>query len=246
MISDVGLLYIEPRRSASAVPSIDRVTRRMCAAFRQGRPGEAYRGVHECICGAISECCDYQLPNGEMTNSLCMHYLAHHRSEVPPEQIARISEFAFGETKPSEQELQGPALVLARIRKSVESNLGPDRRGTWVAWGLDTAALYDCLRGEGPSHLSGWEARGDAEILCRILYSIDAKALPLLLESIHRTHRDVRSWGAEALRMPGWKRDAWPIHLAAIMTFAVPSTVGPARPPKKISAPIRREALALT
>src|SRR5262245_66240633 len=126
-----GLLFIEPSQAASPSPVIDEITRRMCAAFRKARHSGHWCGVHECMCGEQSTACDYRLPNGDLTNSLCVHYLAHHRSEVPPEQLARISAFRFGKAKPKEQELQGPELILAGIRASVERNLGSDRLGTW-------------------------------------------------------------------------------------------------------------------
>jgi hypothetical protein len=64
------------------------------------------------------------------------------------------------------------------------------------------------------------EARQDADALFSILCSIEAEALPRLRESVERTHGDVRSWGADALRVPGWKREAWPLPLADLMRFA--------------------------
>ena len=33
---------------------------------------------------------DFLLPNGLVTNSLCVHYLAYHRDEVPPSELAKI------------------------------------------------------------------------------------------------------------------------------------------------------------
>lgn len=109
MISDQDLLFIEPRQAASSTPVIDRITRRMCAAFRQARGSDwASGGYHRCCCGALSEDHDFHLPNGELTNSLCVHYVAYHRSEVPPEQLARIEAFPFGEREPTRQELHEP------------------------------------------------------------------------------------------------------------------------------------------
>jgi hypothetical protein len=51
---------------------------------------------------------------------------------VPPVQLARIEAFTFGEVEPADQELQGPNLVLARLRSSVEAQLGPNRLATWA------------------------------------------------------------------------------------------------------------------
>ena len=219
---DKSLLYIEPRHPAAAEALVDHLTRKMSAAFRQGGPVPgAWGGVHECVCGALSTNRDYRLPSRDLTNSLCVHYLAHHRSEVPPEQLARVNEFTFGEAEPNEQELQGPEPVLNRIRESVEDYLGPDRLGTWVAWGLDTAALYRGLQGGRLSYAgAATTARQDAEALLSILCAIEAVALPRLCESVLRMHEDVRLWGADALCVPGWKREAWATPLADLMKSA--------------------------
>ena len=222
MISNKGLLYVEPSQAASPTPVIDDVTQKMCAAFRKARRSDGgWAGVHECMCGAHSTCWDYHLPNGDLTNSLCVHYVAHHRSEVPAKQLARINAFRFGEDKPNEQELQGPELVLAGIRASVEEYLGSDRLGTWVAWGLDVEALCRSLRGGCLAKMAGFtEARQDADALFSILCSIEEKALPRLRESVQHARGDVRSWGAEALCVPGWNREAWAMPLADLMRFA--------------------------
>src|SRR5512143_682780 len=70
-----------------------------------------YGGVHQCICGALSACYDYTLRSGEITNTLCVHYLALHRSEVPPEQLARVAALKCGEAEPTEDELCTPDLL---------------------------------------------------------------------------------------------------------------------------------------
>src|SRR5262245_1355844 len=117
MISDRGLLYIEPTQPASAEPVLDHLTRKMAAAFRKARLSEwGSCGVHECVFGARSTSRDYLLPNGEVTNSLCVHYVAHHRSEVPAGQLARIEAFTFGKAKPPAELLQVPEVVLAGVR----------------------------------------------------------------------------------------------------------------------------------
>src|SRR6516165_1993240 len=73
MISEQGLLYIEPGQPASPTPVIDHITRRMCAAFRKSRRSDyACGGIHNCFCGACSSDCDSHLPNGDLTNSLCI------------------------------------------------------------------------------------------------------------------------------------------------------------------------------
>jgi hypothetical protein len=221
MISDEGLLFIEPSEVASTTPVIDEITRKMCAAFRKARPDDSvYAGVHECMCGAHSTSSNFHLPSGDLTNSLCVHYVAHHRSEVPPDQLARIAALAFGEDRPNEQELQSPELVRARIRTWVEMEPA-DRLDPWVAWGLDVEALCRGLQGGCLPGMAGLtKARQEAEDLFWILGMIDANTIPLLHESIQRTQGDVRSWGADALRLPGWKRELWPGPLADLMRLA--------------------------
>lgn len=222
MISDQGLLYIEPGQAASPAPVIDEITRRMCAAFREARHSEyAYAGVHECVCGAHSTSCDYRLPGGDLTNSLCVHYVAHHRAEVPPDQLARIRGLPVGEAEPDEEELQGPELILKGVRASVEQALGQDRLSTWVAWGLDAEALYRGMQGVcSPDRAEALDVRGAAGAIFHLLYSIEARALPHLRESAQRAYGDVRRWAADALRVPGWKREAWAVPLADLMRFS--------------------------
>src|SRR3954452_15999781 len=88
MVDDRHLLFIEPQEPPTSRPVMDSVTRKMCAAFRLARMSDyGYGGVHECRCRAMSSSCDHFLPDGVKTNSLCIHYVAHHRASVPPEQI---------------------------------------------------------------------------------------------------------------------------------------------------------------
>lgn len=209
------LLFIEPTQQASPVPLIDHLTRKLCAAFRKAtNPWTAagwiggYRGIHECICGALSSNQDYYLPNGALTNSLCVHYLALHRSEVPPDELFRVEALDCGEVEPTDVELEGPERVLARIREETERTLGPERLSVWSEWGLDSEALYRGLRGaysEAPGH----ETRRDAAALREMLHSIPAEAIRLVGQVLRQRHGDPRVWGADALRLPRWKREAW-------------------------------------
>jgi len=110
MISDADLLFIEPKLPASRVPIVDELTRRMAAAFRISTIGGEFRdfcGVHECVCGALSDNNDHALPNGRMTNSLCVHYVAYHRAEIPPRQLQEVAALPWGEVDPTEEELVG-------------------------------------------------------------------------------------------------------------------------------------------
>src|SRR5262245_32436815 len=95
------LLFIEPPQPSSTFPLIDPLTRKLCAALRKATWKGGYRGRHECICGALSSTTDHYLPNGVLTNSLCVHYLAHHRSEVPPGELLRVGALDWGEVEPT-------------------------------------------------------------------------------------------------------------------------------------------------
>jgi len=108
MITDRGILYVEPSAATSAEPVIDELTRKMVAAYRKGQSGTRWRGWHTCACGAHSDNTDYTLPNGEQTNSLCVHYLAFHRSEVTEAQLRKVAALDCGEEEPNEKELAAP------------------------------------------------------------------------------------------------------------------------------------------
>ena len=92
MIKNDGLLYIEPRGSVTDQPVIDELTCKMAAAYAASTPSElAYRGFHMCACGAISDNREHILADGTETNSLCVHYLAFHRADVPQFQLERVA-----------------------------------------------------------------------------------------------------------------------------------------------------------
>src|SRR6185312_7678729 len=171
-----------PRRPASPTPVVDGITRKMCAAFRGAKPSDyASGGVHVCYCGATSSSCDYHLPSGDLTNSLCVHYLAHHRVDVGEAPLTAVRRFASGEAEPNQDELQSPDCLLSAIRAGVERRLGPDRLQIWSAWGLDVAALSRALRGGClPAPAIYTRIRRDAQDLFDLLCSIPAEALPCI------------------------------------------------------------------
>ena len=108
--AEVRVLYVNPGPYTSPEPLIDELTRKMTAAYRAARSDEMYwRGFHVCRCGVNSTNCDYILPGGQQANSLCIHYLAFHRDEVPAEELAKVSALAAGEAEPSPEELARPA-----------------------------------------------------------------------------------------------------------------------------------------
>jgi hypothetical protein len=218
MLYDKALLYIEPTQPASTEPVLDHLTRKMAAAFRKARPSECgSRGVHECVCGAESTSRDYLLPNGEVTNWLCVHYVAYHRPEVPAGQLARIEALTFGEAAPVAEQLQGPELVLARVRARVEKWLDANRLNILTRWGLDVDGLSRNLRGGCLPAGQGYSpARRDAEDLLTLLSSIKADELSCVEVAVEQDHGDVRKWGQQALRIPGWDRGLWVSPLLAL------------------------------
>ncbi len=219
MIPAKQLLFMEPVQPASSTPVLDSATRKICAAFRKAKKSDyAYGGIHECVCGATSSSCDYHLPSGDLTNSLCVHYLAHHRAEVDKEELARVESFSFGEADPSEEELQGPAYLFASIRANIDRRLGPDRLHTWIGWGLDITALAQALRGGFLSHTATHsQTRRDAHDLYNLIHSLPSEVLPCVQAAAVRSHGDVAAWAAEALRVSGWNRAAWMLPLAEIL-----------------------------
>lgn len=105
----LGICYVEPTDKPAEQPIIDHLTKKMVAAFRQAQPLPfGFMGVHQCNCGATSTSHDYVLPNGMITNSLCIHYLALHRETISSEQLELIGQFSFGELEPTVQELHVP------------------------------------------------------------------------------------------------------------------------------------------
>jgi hypothetical protein len=74
------------------------------ANFRQGL---GWKGWHDCVCGAASSNCNYLLPDGQVTNYLCVHYLAYHRSEVPASELQKVRNLPSYEAEPTQHQLRG-------------------------------------------------------------------------------------------------------------------------------------------
>lgn len=112
MINESGILMVEPSANTSAVPLIDELTRRMTAAWRRRRDSEyGYRGIHACACGALSDNKDHWVGEGDglLTNSLCIHYLAFHRGDIPQAELDKVRVLPYGEEDPNETELVRPS-----------------------------------------------------------------------------------------------------------------------------------------
>ena len=106
------LLFIEPRLPPAEKPIVDDLTRKIAGAYRESHePNFAYCGFHECSCGALSDTTDHVLPNGTVTNSLCVHYVAYHRHEIPRTELAKIRKLSAHSAEPTSLELHGMMLV---------------------------------------------------------------------------------------------------------------------------------------
>lgn len=120
------LLYMEPRSPATGVPVIDEYTRLMAGAFDAAREtGVRFRGRHICRCGTYSSNTDYVLPGELITNSLCVHYLAFHRHEVPEGELERVLALTQYEVVPLEPTNK---VLAAPLHTSVVDNPGRTRR----------------------------------------------------------------------------------------------------------------------
>lgn len=107
------ILMIEPQGARSDRPLVDELTRKMTAAWHGSKDGmELYgrmtKGVHRCICGATSDNLEHWVGEGKgpLTNSLCIHYLAFHREDIPDEELAKVDALPYGSEDPTETELQ--------------------------------------------------------------------------------------------------------------------------------------------
>lgn len=110
------ILYIEPENDRSAEPLIDDLTKQMTAALRKSRPGVMINGMfkdldslgsHTCVCGAKSDTTEHMLKDEKtLTNSLCVHYLAWHRFEIPQAELDKVTNLPDDSEEPSAQELQ--------------------------------------------------------------------------------------------------------------------------------------------
>lgn len=110
------LLYIEPQSPKLDSPVLDDMTQKMTSAFGQNKTGVAYEGQfmegsatmgwQTCACGARSTNVDYLLESGFVTNSLCIHYLAWHRNEVPQSELDKVASLPNGLVTPTPEQLQ--------------------------------------------------------------------------------------------------------------------------------------------
>ena len=103
---EIGLLFVEPKNFCSKSPIIDSLTRKMTAAFRTATHPNACMGWHDADCGAESDAYFHLIDDKFQTNSLCIHYLAFHRDEIPQCELDKVASLTHGEQEPTEEELQ--------------------------------------------------------------------------------------------------------------------------------------------
>lgn len=113
MINPNGFLMVEPSGPASPQPIIDDLTKRATAIWRRKvwtDPDVRYRGVHRCICGAISSNGRHSLfdRSGPETSSLLVHYLAYHRFQIPKTEVDKVFQIEVDGEVPTDEELRHP------------------------------------------------------------------------------------------------------------------------------------------
>jgi len=125
MIYTDGIMMIEPSGAPSEEPLIDEATRKMTAAWRTNRACQVeYRKPHICSCGAESDRYDHWIvegATGRFTNSLCIHYLAYHRQDVPASELAKVMALNYGHEEPTRMELVKP--IPRRVIREVGRNV---------------------------------------------------------------------------------------------------------------------------
>ncbi len=118
----VGLCYLHSQEPPSSRPLIDKFTRKATAALRKSKMNPiAFGGFYACPCGkAHSASTDFILPDGTLTNSLLIHYLAMHREEVDLKDLATIERFDSGAEEPTEEEIFPSVITFNYIHDFAE------------------------------------------------------------------------------------------------------------------------------
>jgi len=150
---------------------------------------------------------NYSLPDRRTTNSLCVHYLAHHRPDVPAEQLARVASLTYGLAEPSEEELRGGRWRGNRLGDF----FGRDLVAAFVGGGLDLSNAY--LETEGAAQ------EGAYHHVLGSLASMPIKAVPVLIDAISQTDGGIDRWMASAFWPARWK-EAWIAPLLTVLATA--------------------------
>jgi hypothetical protein len=106
---------IEPSGQATADPLVDKLTRRMTAAWRNRRDSKyVYCGFHICSCVELHK---RQLGplvgegDGKLTNSLVIHHPAHHRADISAAEVEKAERLPYGQEEPTANEPSPGRLV---------------------------------------------------------------------------------------------------------------------------------------
>lgn len=91
MIDSSGLMMIEPKGKRERAVH-DHYTDLARKAQKEARSQGLCKGVHTCACGMRSDNNDWRV-RGLVTNSLLLHYVRDHRSEVPASELAKLLQF---------------------------------------------------------------------------------------------------------------------------------------------------------
>lgn len=114
MSNGYDLLRFLPKNSASETPLIDELTRKMTAGLRKCRRVSCEHGITTCACGVRDSGEELILQSeagGLITTSLCVHFLAFHREEVPQLELAKVANLGYGEAEPTAEELVYPEAI---------------------------------------------------------------------------------------------------------------------------------------
>lgn len=92
-LSEKYLMMIEPV-GAAGERIIDKWTALAWALLDGAKTRNRFRGFHVCRCGIPSDNAEWILPDGVITNSLLVHYVARHRNEIPVSELAKLERYA--------------------------------------------------------------------------------------------------------------------------------------------------------
>ncbi|MBU0540693.1 hypothetical protein KKF59_02405 [Patescibacteria group bacterium] len=114
MTNGYDLLRIVPKNNALDTPVIDQLTSMMTAALRKCRRVSCEHGITTCSCG-VRDSGEELILQGEtgslITTSLCVHFLAFHRDEVPSIELAKVANLRYGTAEPTVEELVYPQAI---------------------------------------------------------------------------------------------------------------------------------------
>lgn len=92
-LSNKYFMMIEPDKEGepSSEPVEDEITDMINFIYEHTTiPNYAYKGFHSTKCGKRSDNKDHILPNGMITNSLCVYYIQYYRPYIPISEINKI------------------------------------------------------------------------------------------------------------------------------------------------------------